>query len=191
MSQIPPPLDPIPYAGPTVRLPPRRPTSVTVIAIIAIIWGSIAVLGTFCSLPQALGVQFGPNPATSALAKDSAVKTFQVTALGLSFVLAIVELWGGIASLSLKQSGRKLLIGFAIAQLAIGLLAIPAQVLFIYPRMVHDVEAAVGANSPVAQGVRYGFFGGLAFGLLALIWPVLILVFMNRPNVKAAFEQGM
>lgn len=189
MSQLPPPMDPLPYATPQVPVPPRRPTSVTVIAIIAIIWGSIAVLGGMCALPQYLGVQLSPNPVNTALLKDAFYRAFNITAMAIAVVLAVLQLVGGITSLSLKRSGRQMLIWYAIIQIGIIVIGLPMQFL-IYPRMVRDVQA-VGMNSTVITAMRVGFFIGLTISFATIFWPILILYFMNRPHVKNAYERGM
>lgn len=189
MSYFPPPGQPVPYATPGVPQPGRRPTSVTVIAIIAIIWGSLAVLGGLCTLPQYLGMRLAPNPAMDAMNSDSLVLGFNVGAIGIGFILGIILLTGGIGALSLKPFARRLLLGYAIAQIAFYLLSLPVQIAVVYPRMMQAAEAKLGANTPVVTGMRIGFFGGVAFGLITMIWPALILYFMTRPHVKAAFEE--
>jgi hypothetical protein len=149
------------------------------------------VLGGLCAFPQYLGVQFSPNPVTGAMSKDTVLRTFNLVAMGIGMVLAILQIAGGIAALSLKPSGRRMLIWYAIVQIAITVVSLPLQWAVIYPRMVQVVGAKVAANSPVMTGMKIGFFIGLGVALLSLIWPALVLYFMNRPRVKTAFEEGM
>src|SRR5438552_3185890 len=52
-----PPMPPVGYASAYVRTPDPRPTSVKVISWMAIVFGSLGLLGGLCSIPQYLGVQ--------------------------------------------------------------------------------------------------------------------------------------
>lgn len=190
MSYDLPPSPPLPYPMPSVPQPGRRPTSVTVISIIAIIWGSLAVLGGLCSIPQYMGVRFGPNPVADAINSDPVVVGFNISAMAVAVVLGIMMLAGGIAALSLKPIGRGLLIVYAIAQIAVSIVSVPVQAAIVYPHMMAAVQSKTGASSPIVAGMRIGFGAGLVFGLITLAWPIVILIFMSRPHVKAAFESA-
>lgn len=190
MSQIPPPIDALPYATPPVPMPPRRPTSVTVIAIIAIIWGGIAVLAMMCAVPQYMGVQFAPNPVMDAVRKDPVLLGYHIASMVIGLALGITLLTGGIMSLSLNPMGRTLLMVYAWGNIVT---TIPMAILtfaVIMPRTFQHVPN-VAANPQMGQIMKMSAYGGAALSLIALVWPVLILYFMSRPRVKTAFEEGM
>lgn len=192
MSQIPPPFDPIPYASPGFRPPDPRPTSVTVIAILAIIWGSLSVLGLLCTIPQYMGVKFGPNPVMDGIRNDPTLFGFMMVTMGIGLVLAILLLAGGIGALSLKPSARSMLIWYSVLYLVTGILGLLLNILWINPRMEQVVNQSFQLNPQLNNpgmraGIRYSTYGGMCFGLLLLIWPVVVLYFMSRPHVKAAF----
>ena len=51
--------------------------------------------------------------------------------------------------------------------------------------------SARGVNAASVDTVlTASYYGGMAFSVIILIWPILILYYMNRPHVKAAFEGG-
>lgn len=190
MSQMPPPVDMLQYATP---LPKPRPTSVTVIAIIAIVFGGMGVLGGFCALPQFLGVNFGPNP----MAQSRGLLIYSIVNTGVGFVLAIVELFGGIGMLSLKKAARKALVWFAIATIVVSLITLAIYPLVIGPIMEKSMMAAMkttpGGPPPATATtiMHWASYGGMFGSVLSLIWPILILYFVRRPHVKEAFERGM
>lgn len=190
MTQMPPPFDPLPYATPPFRAPPRRPTSVTVIAILAIIFGSLAVLAMLCAAPQYMGLQFAPNPVMDAIRKDPVLLTFHIAALMIGLVLGVLLLTGGIISLSLKPPGRKMLLAYAWGYIAWTIPSTVLTVLVVTPRTLSYVPNFMG-NPQMRQFMRWSSYGGAFMSLLFIIWPVLILYFMTRPHVKTAFEEGM
>jgi len=103
MSQYPPPYDPLSYASPQYPQS-RRPASVTTLAVLAIIFGSLGVLGTLCSLPQYLGVNLTPNPVVNRIRDDKLLMAWTIGTLAVGFVLSILELYAGIGSMSLKPA---------------------------------------------------------------------------------------
>jgi len=120
MSQYPPAGQPLYYDTP----PKRRPTSVTVIAVLAIIFGSIWTLMSLCSIPQWLGVNFMPNPVMDDMRKDTVLVTYTLGSMLLGLVLYMVELWGGIGALSLKPSARRTLKIYAWGRIGLSVLEI-------------------------------------------------------------------
>ena len=191
MSQYPPPQgQPLGYGAPAKS----RPTSVTVIAIFAIIFGSVWTLLSLCSIPQWLGMNFTPNPVMDDMRKDPLMVTYTLGTVLLGLVLCIMELWGGIGALSLKPSARRTLNFYAIGRIILSVLeilfslalmertkAITARVLQTNPKL----------NTPqMQQFMEWSIYLGFGISILAFIWPVLVLYFMNRPHVKAAFGEG-
>jgi hypothetical protein len=194
MSQYQPPFQPD-YASYGIRPPNPRPTSVTVIAIIAIIFGSLAVLGFLCSLPQYLGLKIAPNPVMDAMQNDPVIRWFMIITMGIGTVLAIVQLCGGIGALSLKRGSRRALIWYAVLYLIVGVLSLVMNVAVIGRHTQAAVNRSLASNplinNPTMKtSMQYGTYGGYCFQVVFQIWPILILYFMSRPHVKAAFEGG-
>jgi hypothetical protein len=165
----------------TTQLPPGRPTSVTVIAILGIIFGG---LGTLCS-PFALipyFINFGmPNPIIDAIKQDQALFAWTIFSTVVQWGFSILLLTCSIASLGLKDWARKGMIGWAVASIAMTLVGTILHVLWLHPKM----SQLVGAQGP---GAQIGGYIGLAFGILfGFGVPLVVLYFYTRPHVVAAF----
>ncbi len=198
MSQIPtqPPYDPIFYASPHIQQKSPRPTSVTVIAVLAIIFGSLAVLGALCVLPQSFGLSLRPNPTMDAVRNDPILLSFSIFNQVIQLVFGVVLLITGISALSLKQWARVWMLRYAVAFLVFSILTTILNITVIHPRLQKAISSARPANSPlntqqVQSILQITHYGGLCFATLFLLWPVAILYYMSRPHVKDAFARGM
>ena len=196
MSQYQPPTGPMNYASPQMPTPSPRPTSVTVFAILGIIFGSLGVLGTLCTLPQYLGVKFAPNPVMDEMRKDPLLMSLTIGGLVVGLVLAILELYSSIGMLSLKPGTRRLFVLFAILTIVVTIASIVLTLLVTNPRMQEVTQRSVQSNpqlnTPQMKTImQYSSYGGVCMSVVMLIWPILILYFMTRPHVKRAFgEEG-
>jgi hypothetical protein len=189
MSQMPPP--PLGYA---TRLPDSnpRPTTVTTIAIIAIVLSSVALLGVLCAFPQYLGLRLIPNPVMDAQRQDGLLLGYMMGSMLVSLVLAVMQLYGAIQSLYLKPTGRIWLIRFAWMYTAVIVLSVMATVGFVQAHTDAATQKALAQNATLntpqmRQFTSYGHAIRYCCPVIYLIWPILVLYFMNRPHVKAAF----
>ena len=192
MSQFPPPYDPLSYASPQYPQN-RRPASVTTLAVLAIIFGSLGVLGSLCSMPQYLGMKLTRNPVVDRIHQDSVLTAWTIATLAVGFVLSILELSAGVGSMTLKPAARKTFIGFAWAKIGVSIIEIAASLLVINSRMNDIIQSTLASNTgPNAQQMKMfmkvGMYAGSIGSIIFLVWPILILYFMTRPKVKAAFE---
>lgn len=197
MSQLPPPppFDPLFYASPHVPQKSPRPTSVTVIAILAIIWGSLHVLAMLCTIPQYLGVNLAPNPAMDGIRKDPVLLSVSIFNMAIGLLLGVLVLACGIGALSLKPWSRIWMIRYAVIYFFFAIVSTVFNLLFIQPRMEQAMQTAMPANSPFNAAqfqsmMHIGRYVGVCFAVLFLLWPVAILYYMTRPHVKAAFQGG-
>ncbi len=159
------------------RAPSQRPTSVTVIAVLAIIFGG---LGLVCS-PVSAVPYFADVPALRPVIEVVKERplllawTMLGSCLGLLFALALVI--AGIGALMLKPWARLLLIVQAAVSIFFGVIN-TAVMLITFGPLLREVEGP--AVAIVLSSDACGFF-------LGLVLNVLVLFFMTRPNVKAAF----
>jgi hypothetical protein len=137
----------------------KRPTGITIIAILYIV---LAILSLLWS-----GLVFGVGGLSSLF--GGLVGAESVAAFGLS------SGWAGFLGIIT-----------AVVQLAVafGLLAMKKWAWIL---------ALIGVGLTVVQGV-IGLFAGGVFGLmcggLALIIPVIILIYLLRPTIRGAFGVG-
>jgi hypothetical protein len=88
----------------------------------------------------------------------------------------------------MKPWARKLSIAYAIYALVFGVVGIVVNFLFVVRPML---EQAQGRQGPEAAGAIGGAFGGTIGGCFGLVYPILLLIFMTRPNVVAAFRTAV
>jgi hypothetical protein len=120
--------------------------------------------------------------------------TDMVTAL----ILNVLMLASGIGLLRLKEKARRLAIwvgGLKIARQAIAMLI---QIIFILPmstkmqqEMIAEMGTSGAANAQAMQmTAKLGAAAGVAmtvlFAVLAMIWPILMIVLLTRPGSRAA-----
>ena len=90
-----------------------------------------------------------------------------------------------------------MLIIYAIVNIACLILSLLLNVTVTHARSEQVVQSVIQANPNLntpamksAVGLSNSLGAVIALTLFMMIWPVLVLYFMNRPHVKAAFEKG-
>jgi hypothetical protein len=179
MSYPPPPGPPphIPYYTAQVPFHNPRPASVTVLAILGIIFGALGVLCMPLMLaapfiPE-LGEELGQQYEGAALVGNTVLNVVQLL---LSGVLLI----SSIAALRLHPLGRKGMIW----EEAASLLLLPVGVAMF---LLWDLEELRGMDEVELVAAAAGGACGV---LVTVVYAVLVLYFMTRPEVKAAFGEG-
>jgi hypothetical protein len=160
-----------------------RPTSVTVLAIVGMVWGALVLLCNMVSLIPLL-VQVGPpNPMIQEMRADPALHNWNIIATVARLVLGVLLLVGSGVALMLKGWGRVLMLVYAVLAIALSLVDTYMTVTHVLPILRR--LAASDPNVAQIMGMqRIGMVLGIVIGMLL---PLLILFFMTRPNVKAAF----
>ncbi len=165
-----------------------RPTAVTVLAIFNIIFG---VLGALCTPFSAVGLflpqpaSAPPNPVVEAIKAQPIYFGWNIISLVLGTILAICLLMSGVGLLQMRSWGRTLALGYAFTGMALGAISTLMMMVFVYPRLAGMLDS----SDPAALG---GAIGGMAGGIggacCGMIYPIIILVVLHNPVVKAAFE---
>jgi hypothetical protein len=91
----------------------------------------------------------------------------------------------GIGLLLMKSWARTLSIIYAIYALVAGVLGLVVNFMFLVRPML---ERAGQQHGPEAAGALGGAIGGTFGGCLGLVYPILLLIFMTRPKLVAAFQ---
>jgi uncharacterized ion transporter superfamily protein YfcC len=103
----------------------------------------------------------------------------------LSFVLLLVS---GIGLLRMHPWARKLSIGYGVYGIVGGAAATVINFIFVVlPLFAKASFTDYGYIAPTALGAE---IGTVILGLSALIYPVILIVFMTRPHIAAAFRAG-
>jgi hypothetical protein len=161
---------------------------VTVFGILNIIFGVFGLVG----LVGSIALLF----ATDAVANDPVVKIMRAnptynTWIKLSIPLGVLScgalVASGVGLLLLKSWARKLSIGYAIYALVVGVVGMVMNYLFLMRPLLEEAQRKQGPEAAAAVG---GGVVGTFGGCLGLIYPILLLIFMTRPHVVAAFRRA-
>jgi hypothetical protein len=179
---IPPPQAPSPAPGP-------RPAAVTTLATLGVIFGtfgllckpSLLAITLFLKLPQ-------PDPTLSAVQDNPILRAF-ATIDGLTGTLvSLLLLISSIGCLSLKPWARLGMLCYAVLALLLTMVVQGVGYFVLGPELEQALRnAGAPAQKPWTQSVWV-----LAVGVALRLWyPILILAYFNRRDVKQAFEQGL
>ncbi len=159
----------------------QRPTIVTVFGILNFVLAGFGVLGVVTALAMP-SLPFLRNAPEMAILFENPVyvEWLRISAIvGVGFAIALVTL--GIGLLTMKPWARAGTIIYAICALVF---AIAGQVVSFTTILPTMMEQASRAGGPEAAGAIGGAFGGI----LPLAYPILLLIFMTRPQTVAAFR---
>lgn len=196
MSQYPPPAD-LNYAYGAYR-PSPRPTSVSVLSIIAIVLGALGLLcGGLGLLGQIMILMTGgknPFAPTAPVMTNSALAVYGAVSALVSLILSAALLAGGIGGLKLSPRARRLMILWSIVVIVWATLNLIVQLVWINPATAEITRQTQAKLNPQAAQTMSQFMGPLqivaAFigWLLWCILPVLFLTLWRSPKVVQAFE---
>ncbi len=166
---------------------PTRPTSVTVLSIISIVF---AALGVIC-VPIGIVSYFIPtvqesNPGIAAVKNNPPLFAWVLASNLFGFVMSIVLMAAAIGSLKLLKWARSLMIAYSIIGILTSIIVTVINTIWLTPVMIQNAPAQAQGIVKVSSYV--GAVIGLVFGLTM---PVLVLIFFRKPHVVDAFERRL
>jgi hypothetical protein len=189
----------------------KRPTSVLVIAIFHFIFGGFGLIGGLVGLVFGVmmiaqpkpppGYVVASNPPTIADTSkylDSNVPFWREVSLSFAVVglaLSIVLLVGGIGLLHMKPWARFLSIGYAAGSIVLQCCSLFYTIVYVTPVQIALYDqmppppgmAAAQAQTIASMSKTVAGCSQFA-GLLGLIYPLIVLIIMSLPKVRAAFR---
>jgi hypothetical protein len=192
----------------------KRPTSLTVMGVLGIVFSGFAILGAFggcagaiCSgtFMQKVLSQI-PAEATGELAEGAAsllqtanqimqllmVYLFVVSAVSL--VSGTIGLVGSIGLVSDKRWGRGLVLAYAALALVFNIASTVLYSIVIFPPYQKLMEQAARwtssmSSNPFNNAGMAGFqmFGSILGGILGCAFPIILFIFLNTPKAKTHF----
>lgn len=180
------------YGADIAYAPPSKgkPASVIVFGILNLIFSALGICGIGSSL---LSFMIPRNPNMPNLVVDlmrdnPAYLGFTYFGLGLGFIFLILLIAAGVGLLQGRKYGRTLSIIYGWYAIASGIIGMIANYFFLLRPLLAQAQNAGGAAGGAGwQAVMIGIVT-LAGGFIGLIYPVLLLIFMNRQNVRDALR---
>lgn len=159
---------------------PFRPTSITTLAIINLVFAGLGVIGLLFTWAMYFGgMELGPrNPVVEIAHRSPEYMTFLKWSI-LTGALAIVALLSsGLGLLKMRLWARKIAIAYSVFNMIMGIVGmVVTQHYVIGPlSQSHDQAASMGA------------MGGYMGGILGLAYPIILLAFMFKRSVVAALQ---
>lgn len=173
------PNQPIPYARVAIPVPPRRPTAVTVLAIIAIVLYSLLLL---CS-PLTLLPPESDDPVDTAFSGTGAMRVYNVITGLLYMVIAVFCIVSASYCLLLRPWARRTLVRGAIADLVLSTIGIVIFFALTVPEVLNS------ATDPSSRSMVVAILAVTSAIILVMpALPICIVYFMTRPKIVAAFD---
>ena len=170
--------------------PPRgsgaRPVSVKVFGILNLVFAVMGICGV-----GAAGMMFiadfipqdpnFPNPTLELMKNDQGYRMFMMVSMSLALVFTIVLAIGGVGLLQWRRLGRTASIVYGWYAIISVIVSGIVNYFYIYGPLLEQMNQANGAQATQQQVVAIiTTVSGLFGFVFALIYPALLLVFMNR-----------
>jgi len=153
-----------------------------VFGVLNIIFGAMALLCTPVGLAMSFLAPAAGNPILTAMRENQLYRVWTIIGSICGIIGGGVLLAAGIGLLRLNPWARLVSIGYSIYAIVFGLIGQAINLMVLAPVLK---EMAGGQEAAAAIG---GMVGGVFGGCLGLIYPVLLIIFMTRPKIKAAFQ---
>ncbi len=163
----------------------QRPAIATVFGILNIVFGVMGICGTIASgasfailmsdafdpeMKAQMNMQQFDNPIYFGLL---------CMQMALGTILAVVAIISGVGLLKFKPWGRKLSNFYAVSSLLLLIIAIANSVIFQIMPAIQEANNP-GAGPEAIGGAVGGSIGGVLTFCFGIIYPICILVFLNR-----------
>ncbi len=162
----------------------QRPSAVTAFGILNIVFGGLGVLCTPMSLIFLWFQRQSDLPLQRIMDITDRLFAYWVVMAVLGELSALALIAAGIGLLQLRPWARILSIAYGIFSIIVGVVGMFVNAVFVFG------PALSGARSggPEAAGSLVGVAAGSIGGIVGLVYPVLLLVFMTRPRIRDAFH---
>jgi hypothetical protein len=165
----------------------NRPVSVTVLGILNIVFAALGVMGLALSIAMMyvkpdLNMK---NPVLDLMRQNPGYAMYINISTVVGGVFTLALLLAGIGLLMLRPWGRMLSIIYATFSIISLIVNSFLNYYFLIAPLIDKLAAQQpGQEKAAVVGGIVGMVGGICIGP---IYPVILLIFMYRANVKAAF----
>jgi hypothetical protein len=165
----------------------QKPTSVVVFGILNIVFAVFGLIGMLFSLLLFLPQASANNPVVQLVRDSPAYAAWLKFCMVLGFVVCVALLAAGIGLLQLKPWARVASIFYGYYAIVMVVVSTVVNYFLMVRPMLEQAQHKSGAEAAGAIG---GAIGGTIGGCIGLVYPILLLIFMKRKNVVAAFGGG-
>jgi hypothetical protein len=165
----------------------QRPVSVTIFGVLNIVFAVLGILGTLGSLALFMPAMANSgNPIIKLIHDNPAYAAWLKVSIVFGLAGCVASLAAGIGLLKLLPWARTLSIVYAIYAIVMNIVGSVANYHFVVQPMLAQAHSSSG---PDAAGAMGGAIGGMLGGCFGMIYPILLLVFMLKADVKDAFKR--
>ena len=162
----------------------QRPASVTVFGILNFVFAAFGVIGLIASFAL-LGLPAdSDNPVIQFIHECPGYAVWLKICIALGVLSCVGLLVAGVGLLGLKPWARTFTIAYAIYAIVFCLGGMLSNLIFMDQPMLGQAQQQRAFETVAAIG---GPISGTIGELCWLIYPILLLIFMLRPKVMAAF----
>lgn len=169
---------------------PEKPVSGIIFGILNLVFGVFGVCGVLASSVMFF-IPLDPemvkqNPALQLMQDNQFYKLFTQVGIAVGLIATFVLIGAGIGLLTMKPYGRTLSIIYGWYGIISTVLTAIVNVFIVFPGLIEHMNNS--PPGPAQAGAIGGIIGGVVGILLAPIYPGLLLFFMYRPKVIAAYR---
>lgn len=165
---------------------PPRPATVTAFGVLNLVFAGLGCCGLAFAVPMSFGsaAAAADNPLLQLLQASHVFVLWTRVSLVVGAISLGALVAAGIGLLQLKPWGRLLSIGYAVFALVWAALGLVMNVFFVVRPALAQAAQQQGPEAMLMVG---GAIGSTIGGCFSLIYPAILLIFMFRPGVVAAF----
>jgi len=163
----------------------QRPTVVTVFGILNIGFAALGLIGAAATLLMFRFLPAAGNPVLQLMNENALLKAWTDASLLLGVVASFFLLAAGIGLLMMRNWARVLSLAYGIYAILSGVIGTVLTLVLLCKPLLDTAGKHRGPETVAAVG---GAVGGTVGGCISLIYPILLIIFMTRPRVVAAFK---
>lgn len=164
----------------------KKPASAVVFGILNIVLGALALLSLPITWMMTSLDNAETNPVVAIMEGNDFYFIWTKLSLILGGVASVVLVASGIGLLTIKRWARITAVGYSLYSLFMALVGSALSWFYLYSPLLERIQSA--QNSAEKGGLIGGLAGGLLGGCFGLFYPAVLLYFMTRPRLVAAFE---
>lgn len=174
---------PVPGAPPPI--PAKRPASVTVIAILQIIFNALGLLGVLFAVLQLTGV-WVQTRGSEVVSQDSVQRTWGIIRAPVAGIVGVLWIVVCVGLLRVQRWARSTALGLVVVDI---LLAVVGVVMTIYTYQTGAWDKLIRQQPEEVRSIMsISLVLGIVFAIMAVGYYVLLLILLNRKVVVSAFD---